>query len=566
MRVDEITRKYYSKLFLLPTLEVLLVIYLAIIVAVGLINAGSYTLPSMVSSVVQYLIVGAVLLVMYSTLIPTKVFNFKRVLGLSTVVFIVSLPAELIFYRLTGYKGTGILASSGLAFVILTAFFHVAVAIAIPFLSSLTTFKVINDFFGAPVGSGEMLLATSAAATSLLLGVAYVAVIEGKGRKYGYSPVSLLRSFLNTWFTGDPLKFEGELSKYGEEGTLRVKIMTLLRENELPIALVFPTLHFGPFRDVGSSRFIYHVEEGSEAGMKFFVFHTPGSHEHNLVSSRESLELGREVGKFASVLSNSLAGLKLCRPFRVRVGGWEAFVLPGPTALVAFLVNVDKGNDDLSYRLWDLAEGNASAPLMTALVDSHSFKGDKVEDVSEVKPLLSEVFKEFSCSEGEDFLAGYGEAIAPVTCRGICNGVVKVLSLNFSGDRYGIVYIYGNNMDGNYRRKLIEAVKKVGFKDVEVVTPDDHSCAASIKESPYDIVTECEGLTKAVVEAAREAVANEVPAKYGTLEAVYLKSRFIGGKVWELIAGLEELGRFALRGLSALAFLINATPVILNLG
>ncbi len=567
MEVEGITKKYYSRLFLLPRGPVLVLSYIALLAIVALINSmPPLSLSRFLVSFTQYLILGVVLVSMCLPLATAKTLTLKRTLGIATAMFLVALPAEVVFYRLLSLKGVGLLASSGLAFIALTAFCHPLIALISSVALPLLAFKTVNDLLGEFVSPHTLIYALMTTAISVGLGAFFLGLIELKGRNLGYSPVTMARAFIKTWFTGDPVKLEEAFRKYSKVEDMRAKILVFNRVGGEPIVLVFPSLHFGPFRNIGSSRFIYHLEDALGVHVKSFVFHTAGSHEHNLVSSEDSMELAKKLNVLINNYYTTLAQLKMCEPLRIKVKGWSAYVLRGPTSAIVFLVNVEKGSDDLPHELWDYLESRLSDLLMVAVVDSHSFKGSRVTDLSELKEVIDEVVRKCRCEEGSNFMVGYGEGVIDGACTGVCHNVVKALSMNFSGRRYAIVYIYGNNMDGRYRMKLEEMIKKLGFADVEIVTPDDHSCAASLTETPYDIVRESSEVTKAVLEAIKEAVSNELEAYYGTLEAVVKNVKYVGCSIFNMAEGIEKLGSLAERTFPILVVLMNLTPAIMLLG
>ncbi len=566
MEVESITRKYYSRLFLLPRAPVLVLGYIVLLAIVALINSvPPLSLSRFLVSFTQYLILGVVLALMYSPLAVAKTLTLKRTLGIATAMFLVALPAEVVFYRLLSLKGVGLLASSGFTFIALMAFCHPLIALTSSVALPLLAFKTVNDLLGEFVMPHILIYALMTTAISVGLGAFFLGLVEFKGRNLGYSPITIARAFIKTWFTGNPVKLEEAFSKYSKVEDMRAKILIFNRVGGEPIVLIFPTLHFGPFRNIGSSRFIYHLEEALGVYVKSFVFHTAGSHEHNLVSSEDSVELAKKLNVLINNYYSTLAQLKMCEPLRIKVRGWSAYVLRGPTSVVVFLVNVEKGSDDLPHELWDYLESKFSDLLMVAVVDSHSYKGDKVTDLRELKEVIDEVVRNYRCEEGSDFMVGYGETLIDSVCTGVCHNVVKALTLNFNGKRYALVYIYGNNMDGKYRMKLEEMVRKLGFVDVEIVTPDDHSCAASLTETPYDIVRENNGVTKAVLEAVKEAVSNELKAYYSTLEAVVKNVKYVGYSIFNMAKGLEKLGSLAERVLPVLVVLMNLAPTIMLL-
>jgi len=566
MEIESVTRKYYSRLFLLPKAPVLMLLYVAVLAVAALINSvPPLSLSRFVVSFMQYLILGVVLALMYSPLAVAKTLTLKRTLGIAAAMFLVALPAEVVFYRLLLFKGIGLLASSGFAFIILMAFCHPLIALASSTALPLLAFKTVNDLLGEFVTLQDMVYALMTTATSVGLGAVFLVLIEVKGRNLGYSPITVARAFIKTWFTGNPVKLEEAFSKYGKIEDLRTKILIINRVGADPIVLVFPTLHFGPFRNIGSSRFIYHMEEALGSHVKSFIFHTAGSHEHNLVSSEDSVGLAKKLNTLINNYYSILANLKMCEPLRIKVRGWSAYVLRGPTLAVVFLVNTERGSDDLPHELWEYLESKLSDQLMTAVVDSHSFKGEKVSDLRELEGVINEVVSKCKCEEGSDFMVGYGEGVINAKCTGVCHNLVKALTMNFGGRRYAIVYIYGNNMDGRYRTKLEEMIKKLGFIEVEIVTPDDHSCAASLTETPYDIVREDREVTKAVLEAVREAISNEMKAYYSTLEAVIKDVKYVGHSIFNMAVGLGKLGSLAEKFLPFLVVLMNATPVVMLL-
>jgi len=571
MELDYITRKYYKRLHILPRPSTLVLLYIALIIGLGIVNSGNFlSINHIMSSLMKYSILGLLLPALYAILLVSKVFNVKRVVGLSMAVLIASLPAEIIFYWLIGLRGLGILSTTGFIFIILSVFVNPALAVPLATVPTLIIFILINGISTGIVRGDLFITALTVQSLSLTAGLMYLLFLEDLGRKYGYSPVRIIRAFINTWFTGNPLKLESEFSRYSSSvGDLRVKIVTINREYSESLALIFPTLHFGPFRNIGSSRFIYHLQDLLEPRIKPFIFHTPGSHEHNLVSSEDSERIAKAINNAIDEVYRIESSFNMCKPYRVRASnGWESFVLNGPTFIALFLVNKKLGNDDLPYELWSVlnsvGENVDNNILLTAIADSHSFKGPKVEDVSEVMDVITRALNKYSCNSGEEFYSGYGEATASVSeCRGLCNDLVRVLTLRFKdGSRYALIYIYGNNMDGAFRLKLERVVKDMGVDDVEIVTPDDHSCAASIKETPYDIVSECASLLRAVKLAISEAIANEVKSSYSTMELIIKGVKFVGGNIFKIAYSLHDVGRLAERMLLLILILLNLLPTM----
>ena len=569
MEVEGITEKYYKRLFILPVWWKLIILFFGIIFVVGLIDSSPpISTASIIKSIDQYLIIGLAVFLSFLPLALGKLFNAKRVLGLSTAIFIASLPAELVFFRLTGLRGTGLLAGAGFIYVVLTAFYSPIFALGISSVLTFTAFTIANSILGAltykAVAGGlltEMI--------SILGGNVFLSYLEWEGRKFGgFSPVWLARSFIQTWFTEEPEALEEVFLRFGKEINVGVKILSIIRHLRKKIVLVFPSIHYGPFRNVGSSRFIYQLENYLEPSIKIFTFHTAGSHEHNISTTKESDRVAKEISKFIKKsLKEDVEGGLICKPFRISSpNGWNAFAINTPTFISIFLVNKLGGNDDLPHELWDYVEENVKErKVIAAVADSHSFKGPRITELEEVKEIVDEALKMYKCNNGQEFKAGFAEVVSKELCRGMCNRKVKVMSLNLAGNRYGIIYIYGNNMEGKYRLRLEAIARKLDYKDIEVITPDDHSCAAHFKEAPYDLVQNCEPLTQAVMEALSRATQDEVPATALALETVVKGVRVAGEKIFEFMNALPFLVPKLELGSLVFYVVVNALPTILYL-
>ncbi len=573
MELDSFITKYYRTLFILPNTYILLSTYFGLIVILTLITSLTLEihtyLQNFLTNLKYYLVFSLTLLVLYLVSAPLSVtLNAKRVLGLVIFMVLITYPAEITSALGLKIKGLGVLLGSGALLVILQAFTSLGTALLLSSIPPFLTYIVTNYICLNYLNMRLLTIALCSEIASLVLGIQCILGMENLGKELGYSPLKAARAFLKTWLTGIPGSLEKELSRGPLIEDLKVKIIILLRNSLEPIALIFPTLHFGPFRNVGSARFIYQLEERLEPRLKTLVFHTAGSHEHNLVSSEDSEKIAKIVSNAIDNYHEIMFKFRMCRPYRVKGrNGWEAFVLNGPTFIAIFLVNKLKGNDDLPYVLWKIIEENPRAPLLAAIADSHSFKGPREVLIDELIELINNVYTRYSCTDGEKFYIGYGEGHALVSeCEGLCYDLVKVITLRFSdNERYGIIYIYGNNMDGNFRLELEKIAKDLGLKDVEVVTPDDHSCAASFKETPYSIVKKSPSLINAVRKAIEEAIANEVEGSYTTLEVVVKDVKFVGDLVFDITRSLGIVASRFKRVFSLLILTINVIPVILTI-
>lgn len=561
MSIEWITRKYYGRLNILPRRRFLLLIYLGLITLTGLLNTADYTLNNVLRSIAAYFVLGSVLTIIYLPLVFTKLFNTKRVLGLSLVTFATSLMAELLFYRLVGLRGLGLVVASGFVVIILSVFTSLTQAIVVSTLTPILTFTLVNTLLLNQVLSyTHVINAILVEFASVTQGIIFLYYIDSRGRRLsGISPIVALRAFLNTWFTGDSGSLELLFSDIGTLESVEVKSIVFKRAKGPHVAMVFPRIHFGPFDEVGSSSFIHYLDKELEPEFKVFTFHTSGSHEHNLASSKDAMRVARDVAENIRKSLDSDGEGVLCMPYRVKLeDGWEAFTLNGKDFLAVTVVNKIYGNDDIPYQVWDLLNSEKTRPPVIMVVDAHSCKGNKIFDPNLLKPLLNRVLDSYECTEVSSFRIGYGESKASSTCVELCDTRVKTLTINVGGRRYGLIYIYGNNVDRNFRIKLDKTLSSITYlNDFEIITPDDHSCAASMSESPYEVVRECHGLVEAIVDSVIKATNNEVPATYRVVSFRFDNIKVVGDKVFTIMESLNTLAEKTEKGLVVLILLFN---------
>jgi putative membrane protein len=484
-------------------------------------------------------------IVALSPLVRTRVFNARRLLNLALVTLLVTLPAELILGRLGGLAGLGLSTGSGFLVYVLVAFLSLPVVVVASVASTALAATLGRAVVGLNLPYGVVVTALLISAISSAIGLTSIFIIERSGWRKGVSPVRAIRAFTRAWILGDREALEDLFRSYGVSDRVSVKAVVFFREGGNPVALVYPGFHFGPFRSVGSARFLYLLEERLSPAVDVLVFHTPGSHERNIATFTQSFEIARAVATTISSYSPLLARMGLCRPQVVREGGWELYVIRGPTLLIGYLANTERGNDDLPYSLWKLGERVQieSKPLnLVAVADSHSAKGEKVSELEIPHSLIQKLRDPGSCSE-EEFYLGYAE-VSGVMCRELCSDRVKVVTLRYSdGTRYAIVYVYGNNMSAETREKIVALLRERGIEEPLVVTPDDHSCAASFKEKPYHVVSDCQHLYQAILKALEDAIESEAPARYVTLEHIFSDVELAGDNVWRLTQLVGSLGR-----------------------
>lgn len=561
---ENVVSKYYKLITFSPGKQLIATALLIIVLVICclLVTIPANNVLTYLKNLLVYVVESLVLIALLSPLKFTRILNLRRITNFITALFLLTLPAEIMLSRIGNINGLGLTAASGLSLLVLSAFYNIIVAILVS-LSISTIAPICGIFVLGHNISNQIPAIFSASFISLSIGLVALAIIEYLGKRRGVSPLSSLRAFMRAWLVGEQDPLENLMLDLGTTDKVEVKTIVLKREEGEPIALVFPSFHFGPFRSLGSARFPYLLEGFLEPSMRTFVFHTPCSHERNLATSSRSLEIARSVASSITSYYAQIVEYRMCRPLVVRKGEWEVFALRGPTMIVPFLTNIVKGNDDLPYSVWEETEEILSEKPqlnLVAVVDTHALKGPPYEDVNEFSRIIESLRNNEECYE-EELYVGYGE-VEGVRCPELCYDKVKVLSLRFGEDRYVMVYLYGNNVDPLTREKIVMYLRNLGYKEPVVITPDDHSCAASFKAKPYYVVGDCPYLYDAVIEAAKKASENESRASYVTLEHIFHDVELAGNNIWRLTEMIDDLGKVAARAIVVVIILANILAVL----
>ena len=423
-----------------------------------------------------------------------------------------------------------------------------AASVLPPFLYVAPFFPFWLDVTGFVKLFLSLLCALVAALCSSFL---FTAILNGVGRKVvGFPSLSILKAFLLNWVADLNEPFEYFLDVLGEERDVEVSILRFDKEKG-SIFIVVPSVHPGPFKNVGSSLLPSMLKDSLERSLESVACVLLGllGHEFDLASQRECQKIIDHVVKSATftadgvratpsiAVKNDMATV-CCQAFEKTV--LASFSLAPhttedlPPELGLFVqekawklgfkdcvfVNAHNSIDgvpDLNRALASL-ETSASACLeKISSLDGLPFK----VGAAVVKP------KEFSLSEG----MGLG---------GITAVVVEV-----EGQKNAYVVFDGNNMVSGLREKILSVLHSVGVSGGEVFTTDTHSVNAVTLTvrgyHPIGEVMDHERVIEYVKEAVSAAIADLSPAKVGFHRIKVQKVKVIGREALEKLCTLPDM-------------------------
>ncbi len=384
--------------------------------------------------------------------------------------------------------------------------------------------------------------------------------IDSLGRRYGLDILKLANAWSSYILTRDGSSLERVFMERSVDYRAIARCL-LFESDEMRIAFIVPGVHFGPFGRIGSALLPYQLDLMLErCGVKSFVLHGVGSHELNIASSTQSAEFAKKVRNY--ILNRSAwIEVELYKPFRVVDGGRDAFVIPTSKNSFIAISSPIIGGDDLPRELQSVADRIARMYGIegATIIDCHNLEGEKIDSVEPFIPIIVKALST-STTKCKEFKVGYGEDLVHGKVRGLCSNRVKVFALECNGSKYGLVYLYGNNARIGVREALRRQLIKLGFSDAEVVTADDHLCAALTFDAPYFPVELNENLIRTVESAARKALASLRPARAWFLE-IPIETKIMGDCVYQMLRVTEGIARYVVNKLKLFFAILNAVAI-----
>jgi len=358
--------------------------------------------------------------------------------------------------------------------------------------------------------------------------------------------------------------FSLALNSISQESNIVTHII-LFRTKSKTIAYLVPEIHFGPFRNVGSSAIPHMFDQLTrDTTIVPLVFHGAGSHERNIVSVNESQRYVKEVVDRLNSMDEFTEDI-LYRPFRVHDNHFEAFVFQTNNASFIAISTPIVGNDDIPFevQLRALELGKMYGLRDVAIIDCHNVKGTPIEDSNAYENIiLSSLSRSTGVCKGLG--AGYGEAYVKGYVGGLCSNKVKVLTIKCNNSMYAIIYLYGNNALIGVRETLRKLAMDMGYTDAEIFTADDHTCSGITFKEPYQAIELNFHLVKAVELALKMSLSSiEDATIYSSKIAV--KSKIVGQKIFELLELAKLVSQKIIRYLLASFSLVYILTLILCL-
>jgi len=393
----------------------------------------------------------------------------------------------------------------------LVASFFQPFACIIPFMifwtkmDYITVFRVWPFFFFSP-------------AICLIASFLFVSSIDRVGKQMlGVSSITLFKAFLLNWVADLNVPFEELLEKLGEEQDVEVSLIKF-DSSKPKAAIIVPSVHPGPFKNVGSSLLPSMLKVAFEREFNCVGCVPLGllGHELDLASQPQNQKIISHVVEAASFTASET---RATPSFSVSDGFATACCqIFGNTALLSFTL-APKTTEDLPKELGLFASKEAKKHGLDCCVVVNAHNSiDETANMREASDSLKKVavkcLEKVASLKRLPFEVGATNVIPKEFSLkdGMGPGGITVVVVRVSGLKTAYVVVDGNNMISGLRESILSVLRSMGFDEGEIFTTDTHAVSAVILGSrgyhPIGEAINHEKLIGYIKEAAHAAVAN----------------------------------------------------------
>ncbi len=365
-----------------------------------------------------------------------------------------------------------------------------------PFLC-LTPFLILWTKMGYSLSLNMAAFLVFSTAVALSSSFLFILLLNRIGKKtLGVPSFSLLKVFLLNWVLDLNAPFEELLEKLGEEQDVEVSLMKLGCSSP-KAAIVVPSVHPGPFKNIGSSVLPSMIKASleKEFNCDVCVPHGLFGHELDLASQTQNKRIIDSIIK-AKDLEPSEARAS---PF-VTISNGAAIAccqVFGQFVFISFTL-APETTEDFPKELGIFVQNEAAKHGLTclAVVNAHN-SIDGTSDIQKVMGSLEAVatrcLEKASALKRLPFDVG-AATVAPkefTLADGMGPGGITAVVVKVGGQKTAYVVIDGNNMASGLRERILEALRSADFDEAEVFTTDTHAVnAVTLSDRGYHPVGE----------------------------------------------------------------------------
>lgn len=351
--------------------------------------------------------------------------------------------------------------------------------------------------------------------------------------------LSLFKAFLLNWVVGLNAPFEEFLERLGEEQDVNVSLLKF-DANKPKVVIVVPSVHPGPFKNVGSSLLPSLLKIALEERLSYVTCVMLGmqGHELDLASQFQNQKVINHVVKsmdFETRESTATPSVKVSHDL-VTV----CCQIFGKTAFLSFTL-APNTTEDLPQELglFVRQESEKHGLACCVAVNAHNSINNTLQmpvALETLKAAAAACLKRATLLKRLPFQVGASTIIPQEFSLedGMGAGGITVTTVKVGEQKTAYVVIDGNNMVSGLREKILSVLQSLSIDEGEIFTTDTHSVSAVILGKrgyhPIGEVMDNEKLIDYIKEAALKALSSLEPAKAACNNIVIPNVKVIGEK------------------------------------
>jgi putative membrane protein len=391
--------------------------------------------------------------------------------------------------------------------------------------------------------------------SSIFIGFAasssFLFLLNQMGRQaVGLQSVTLFRAFMLNWVSNLNAPFEELLEKLGEEQEVEVSMMKF-GSSEAKAVVVVPSVHPGPFKNIGSSLLPAMLKADLEKAFDCVacVPHGLFGHEYDLASQLQNRKIISEV---EACLRGLQAQDQNASPFVVVNNGLATGCCQifGRSAFVSFTL-APKTIEDLPEELdrFVREEVEKRGLRLCAVVNAHNSidgKAEMQESLASLRDVATKCLDRALSLQQSPFEVG-AASVLPTEFSledGMGSGGITVVVVKSGQQKAAYAVVDGNNMVSGLRERILSSLFSIGIDAGEVFTTDTHAVSALILSQhgyhPVGEAIENEKLISYIQEATRSALAKLESVGVSCRSITVRNVKVIGAKQLEALCQLID--------------------------
>jgi putative membrane protein len=371
----------------------------------------------------------------------------------------------------------------------------------------------------------------SAALTSLASYVFLHQLDRLGSQTLGMRSLSLFRAFMLNWVLGLNAPFEQLLESLGEKKDVEMGFIKFA-SSETETIIVVPSVHPGPFKNIGSSLLpsLTKTALERERGCVACVPHGLMGHEFDLASQEQNQ-------KVIDLLVTSIPKFGVCQakvsPFVKVTNGLATACCQvfGMSALISFTL-APRTIEDLPPDLGVFVghEAKKYGYGLCAVVNAHNSidgNAEMLKSLDSLENVAIDCLKKVASTEQLPFQIGSATVLPKEFSLedGMGAGGITVVVIQCGGQKAAYVVIDGNNMVSGFREEILSSLSSLGIDEGEVFTTDTHAVSALILDGhgyhPIGEAMDKKRLINYIMDATSAAIAklNSAKATCGNIVA-----------------------------------------------